>query len=370
MDEDLMYDSCCAPGASPPPRGERSAIARRAPWLCPLAGIAGALLAAGTLGTAPAHAAEIPADAFRPALDGRGIIDTELGTTTGAGAVDIAVFFDGVQDPLVLTATDDTGASRRAALVAQRTGANVVASFGFAHWGQIGFDLPFVVAQSRPALTVADIGAIAGTALAPAGNGDLRIRPKAWFARARDVGVDVALLPTLTLPTHSDRGSFLGEAGFTFVPEVAVSREFGPLAAATNLGLRLRGVEPRLGNIDIGHEFTGRAALAWRHEATGLDVGASVIGSTALRAPFASIATTPVEVLGGLGWRPVDWLRVSLGGGTGVIAGLGVPAARVFLGVQFSSRDDGDGSRSAERCRGPLRSDCVDVASGAVPRAP
>ena len=317
--------------------------------------LAGALTSAltSTLTATPAAAAEVPADAFRPAVDATGILDTEAGTTTGENNVDAGLFVDGALNPLVLGIRSDDGTVRREALVGQRVGANLLASLGFSRWGQLAFDLPVIAVQTRAPLSVEAIGAIAATPLAPVGLGDLRVRPKAQVLRARDAFVDVALLPTFTFPTHTQEGSFLGESAFTFVPEVAVSRALGDVKLATNVGVRLRGAQTRLGNTDIGNEFTYRAAVAWRvSSTTPVELAGAVTGAARLGEPFAQPSESPLEAMAGLSWWPTGSVKFTGGVGTGVVAGYGVPDVRAFVGVQFTGRDsDGDGvDDDADEC--------------------
>ena len=319
----------------------------------PRALVVGATLVATSAVSTASSAAEVPADSFRPAMDATGILDTETGTTTGANNVDAALFVDGALNPLVLGVRDDDGNVRREPLVAQRTGANIIGSLGFSPWGQIAFDLPVIAVQTRDPLSVEATGAIAGIPLVPTGLGDLRVRPKAQVLRARDAFVDVALLPTFTFPTHTSSSAFLGEAAFTFVPEVAVSRALGGVKLATNLGVRLRGAQTRLGNTDIGNEFTYRAAVAW-HVSTSMpiELAASLTGAARLAEPFAQGAESPLEALGGLSWQPAGFVKFTGGVGVGLVAGYGVPDVRAFVGVQFTGRDgDGDGiDDDADQC--------------------
>ena len=303
-----------------------------------------ATLAATASATAAAAPAEVPADSFRPAMDANGVIDTEVATTSGHLNIDAGLFLDYELNPLVVNAFEDGVRVRREALVAHRVGGNLIASIGLFDWAQLAIDLPVVMFQTRGALTVAGVGDIASTTLAPAGLGDLRLRPKLQLLRAESAFIDLAVLPTLTLPTHTATESFLGETSFTFVPEVVVSKQLGSVRLATNLGARLRGQEGRLGNTNIGHEVTYRVAGAYRFEGMPLELGASVGGAARMVQPFSTSTESPLEAIVGAAWYPRGWLKLSGGVGAGIVDGYGVPDLRVFAGVQFVGRDsDGDG---------------------------
>jgi hypothetical protein len=309
----------------------------------------------------PAPAYEVAADAFRPAMDANGILDTEVGTTTGAGNVDAALFFAGARNPLVLGFRDGDGDVRREAIVGQRVGAHLLGSVGFSPWGQIALELPVTAWQGRDPLGAEAVGVLGAAPLVPTGVGDLRVRPKAQLLRARDAFVDVALLPTFTFPTHTATRAFLGEQSFTFVPEVAVSRTFDGLKLATNVGVRLRGAPTQIGDTDIGNELTCRAAVAWRiGSSSPVELAASVSGATRLAEPFAEPSESPLEVLTGISWQPAPFVKLTGGIGAGLVGGYGVPDARAFVGLQFSSRDvDGDGlDDTTDRC--PQQAEDVD----------
>ena len=295
-------------------------------------------------GASQAATPEIPADSFRPTLDASGVIDVDSATVTGHLGADASLFSNYALNPLVLNTVRENGALRIGELVAHRLGANVVGSLGLSSWLQIGFDLPIALYQSRGELTAAAVGDIASSPLAVAGLGDLRLRPKVQLLRADSALADVALLPTVTMPTHSANGSFLGEAGFTFVPELAVSRVFGQLRVASNVGVRFRTQETSLGAVDLGNELTYRAGAAYRVAGLPLELMGSANGSASLDEPFAQSAETPLELLGAVGYWPAEWVKLTAGVGAGVINGYGVPDVRVLLGVQYARHDaDKDG---------------------------
>jgi MYXO-CTERM domain-containing protein len=314
---------------------------RRRRAAAPVVAASAALLAQG----AQAATIDVPADTFRPAMDANGIIDVDSAQTTGHLAMDGGLFLDYQLNPLVLNTVNPDGTlSRALPVVAHRVGGNLVAALGLFDWFQLGVDLPVVLFQTRDTATVPALGDIAINALQVTGLGDLRLRPKFQILRAKSAFVDLAVLPTLTLPTHTAAGSFLGDSSFTLVPEVVVSRAIGDLRFATNVGVRLRGQSGALADINIGNELTYRGGVAYRFGSLPLEVGGSFTGAAGLTTPFTKSTENPLEVLAGVGWYPTSFLKVSAGGGVGVINGFGVPDARLYAGVQFINHDrDGDG---------------------------
>ena len=315
---------------------------RRVTAAAPVAlGAAAALVAGG----AKADTVEIPADTFRPAMDTAGILDVDAAETSGHLSMDGGLFLDYELNPLVLNTVDADGVLTRATpLVAHRIGANAIASMGFFDWLQVGIDVPVVLFQTRDSETLPTLSGVADQALTAAGVGDLRIRPKFQILHANTAAVDLAIIPTITLPTHTATQAFLGESSFTVVPELAASRALGNLRLAANVGARLRGASGELANINIGNELTYRGGVAYLFEGAKVELGGTLNGATSLSAPFATSTENPLEALVGVGYYPAGWVKLSGGVGVGLVNGYGVPDARVFVGAQFTQHDkDGDG---------------------------
>jgi|GEM_PF-3887126 len=267
--------------------------------------VAAAVAAALVAGSAQAEAVQVPADSFRPAMDTDGVIDTDWAATSGHLSMDGGLFLDYALNPLVLNTVGEDGALTRAtSLVAHRLGGNVIASMGFFDWLQVGIDVPVVLFQTRDVATLPTLRGVAVQALSVGGVGDLRLRPKFRILRAETAVVDLAVIPTVTLPTSTASQSFLGESSFTVVPELAVSKALGDLRLTTNVGARLRGLSGELANIRIGNELTYRGAVGYRLGTTGVEVGGSVTGATCLTAPFEASTENPLEAVVGLGYSP------------------------------------------------------------------
>ncbi len=306
-----------------------------------LRGVAVAM-ATAMLVVGPGRAAnpEIPAGTFRPALDATGTPVTDSGAVAGHLVGDVGLTLDYALNPLVAAQRNADGVTRVAALVSHRLGSDLVASIGLFDWVQLGLDLPVALFQTRDSnVSALEVGSIATSNFALVGIGDLRLRGKVRVLRAEDAGVDLAIVPTLTLPTHTPAGSFLGETLPTFVPEVAVSRNLGSLFLAGNVGARLRG-DAALEDLALSHELTYRGGIAFRFDPFPLRVGADLVGSAALLTPFADVNQNPLEVLASVDYQTAPGVQASLAAGFGLIAGYGTPDVRVVASLRYRIADD------------------------------
>ena len=308
-----------------------------------------------TSAAAQSGRSDVPGERFRPALNSRGILDVESGSVGGHLDWSAALWATYALNPLVVY----EGRERLGALVEHRVGANAVLALSLFDWIEIGADLPFIAYQSANTGTVPDS---AVGELSAQGLGDIRLVPKLRLLRAKDQGVDVAIIPAFTLPTGlPGNSSFSGEGQATFLPEVAVSRFFDEggiagLKLAANLQFRYRNETKVLLDTPFGSELVGRAGVGYRfHEQLDLplEVDGSVVLGTRADAPFNSTDTTPAEVLAGVKYDVIrvpaaagagyGFILQAFGGvGTAVSAGIGAPDFRAFVGVRGERPTDID----------------------------
>ncbi len=198
---------------------------------------------------------------------------------------------------MILYAKTPEGELERAqTLVGSKVGGSIIASMGVWKRLQIGLELPYTLFQYRPDPDVTKPGAaLVGDQLQAVGFGDLRVSPKIalWRVDGDDAPIDIAIIPTVTLPTAallndvilgSGDTRWMGETSPTFAPELAVSRQlpFG-LRLAGNLGYRLRFPTESLG-LEVGSEAFYRAGVAYRFDELlrqPIEIGGSVGGQMA-----------------------------------------------------------------------------------------
>ena len=349
FDDDLVvYGGGCACGSS---RGSDATLfaalclalllSRRARrWLLGRSqGGAALLVALSLLGASQASAEKgsFPAERLRPAMDREGILDVESGAVHGHLDYDVGVWLGYALNPLVLYRRGDDGRIQRAgALVGHRVGGNVVGAVSLFEWVELGVDLPVVLFQARGDVP----GGFSDDGLFFVGTGDLRLSPKIRVLRAEEQGVDLAVIPTLTIPTGFPLDEYMGEGFFTLVPEVAISRELLGVKLAGNLAYRVR-PESHLASLAVGHEVVYRAGVGYRlHETLQFpaEVDVSVSGAFGALPPPRSVNQVPLELLAGGGFDAFGPVQVFGGFGIGVLAGHGTPDLRLFAGVRVGAR--------------------------------
>jgi hypothetical protein len=225
------------------------------------------------------------------------------------------------RNPLVVTTED----MRTGALVEERVGGELGATFTATHAVSIGIRLPVVMMQDRASMVT---GVTSDLAPLGGGLGDVAVTPKLVLATQEITGVDLAVAGTLTLPTGTAR-DYLRE-GFTFAPAVVVGRRGEHLRFAGELGYTLR---PRteVGGVAIDDEVYAKAGAAWRTGRTEL----GLTGSFAT--PTGGDHARYLELVGGptVSVRTVD---VFAAGGLGIDNGVGTPDWRMLAGIRYRAR--------------------------------
>jgi len=291
-----------------------------------------------------------PAERLRPALDKNGIIDVEWGSVPDHLGLNAGVWAWYAHNPMVLYTQNADGSLERAqTLVGNRLGGSALFSLGLFKRVQLGFELPFVLYQARPEPDATKPGAaLVGDQLQAVGLGDLRVSPKIalWRVDGDDAPLDIAFIPTVTLPTAALLNDiilgagdtrYMGESFFTLAPELAVSRQLGQVRLAANLGYRIRPPTTAL-DLEVGSEAFYRAGVAYRFDellSMPLELGTSLGGQSTSFNPCAGINRNPLEWMAQVKYDVLPILQVHAGGGIGVLAGYATPDFRVFAGAQF-----------------------------------
>jgi len=310
------------------------------------------LIAALETGALAQEPGTFPGERLRPAMDREGLIDVEWGGLSEHLSYDAALWGNYALNPLVLYRRDADGSlTRVGSLIGHRFDASAVGSLSLFGWVKLGVEMPVVLYQGRGA-PISPSDATLG-ALNAAGIGDLQLRAKVRLLRAEDHFVDLALMPTLTLPTGFPGRSYMGESSVTLSPELAISRAIGGARLAGNLGYRIRPTTS-FASLSVGQEIYYRAGVGFRFDevvALPLELDVTINGATAALAPFQSLNQNPLELLGGVAYDVWGPLQIFGGAGAGLAAGYATPDLRVFAGIRFAPRfhdRDGDGLGDSE----------------------
>ncbi len=313
-----------------------------------VAAVAAAFFQLGTTGqisTASAQAIsepqKFPLDRMRISTDSHGILDVESARAGQPGDWSLLFWGEWVNDPLVVR----MGEQRLGSLVGERMDINLGGSYTIFSWLRVGADLPIVLHQTRDQ-TIQGVGTL--SKLQSAGVGDLRIVPKIQLLRQDQVGFELALLGTISIPTGKS-SAYLDEAQPTWVPGVAVSRTFDKigLRIGANLAYRWR-KDTTLLDIRVDDEFEARGGAALRLDAFNLppfEIGAALLSATSASRFYEKSNVISVE---GQTYLAYNFKKATVFAsvGEGLRDGFATPDWRLLAGVRpiFETRDrDKDG---------------------------
>lgn len=288
-----------------------------------------------------------PVERLRISTNRQGLIDVEDASVAPHLTWDAGLWLGYARNPLLVYRLEDN--ARLGPLVESRLGAALVASVGLYDRFEVGVDLPVILYQGRPrTIPEALVPGTLLTSLSTTGAGDLRLLGKWQLLRQKDHGVNLALMPAVTLPTGGAHAYF-GDAGPTFAPEVLLSWKRDRLRAGGNLGVALRG-RSQLLNATIGPEITAHAGAGYRLQAengTGgppLELEGSLSMSVSALRPFQRSNEVHLELRGLAAYDlkssiQVLGLKSSIqvfgGTGLGLTRGWGTPDWRLFAGVRY-----------------------------------
>jgi len=300
--------------------------------------VAVAAVAVLALGTAPARAQSVdtsyPVERFRWTGDRDGVLDVEWADVDGHLTYDFGIWVGYANDPLNVYQDGADGRERVASFVADRVGADLVASVDFKERVQIGVEIPLIVSQG------ADDGTVMAPELSGFSLGDVRLVPKVTLIKQGRAPVSVAVLAGIALPTATSDG-YAGDAGATFAPALAISRAQGALRFAANLGYLWRGERTMALDLVVDDELEARVGFGYviaGNRPVLLDASAAV--STAANDVLGAFNRNYAELKAGVGVDATSQARLSLIAGLGVAEGFGTPDWRVLAGVRFGSDDE------------------------------
>lgn len=294
----------------------------------------------------------IEASHFRSALGSRGYIVTDGAAISEHLKPAASLWLDYAHNILVTRDADgqilDDGR-----YVKGRLSANLQASLGLFDFMEIGIGLPLSLYQFG---TRAGLGG-SDDDLAAFAAGDLRIGAKFLVLDKKlgDVGLGLALHPIFTFPTGG-RNHFHGDGSVTFRPTVAAELTSEHVSIALNAAYILRGKRDLL-NVRHDDELHFGLGAAIPVEPDLVDIVLDLqakIGVGAAAAGEFGTEEAPIEGHGGLRFWLREDLSLTVGGGTGLLAGYAAPEARVFAGIAYAPRpdegddEDGDGIADSE----------------------
>lgn len=273
---------------------------------------------------------------FRPAPGRNNFLSLESTRLDEPGSLSFGFFYGYQRDPLVLRG----GGRIVERIVSDQQTANLLFSVTVASFLEFGVDLPLHTRMDGGGGRYFIPGASLDTAAVV---GDVRLAMRWRLLGAGKEGGGLALSTPLTFPLgHSER--FRGDSGITFSPRVVFDYGWSRAAVAAYVGYLFR-EEARLGSLRFDDELlygVGASATLWSEEIKGavrgrLTAMAELVGRTSAITPFNRGPENPMELLLGLRFGfPSRDLSLTVGGGVGLQAGYGIPAGRVFAGLQWA----------------------------------
>lgn len=257
----------------------------------------------------------------------------------GHGRPAMGFVLDYARRPLVFRA-DDGGST---ALVSHQLFAHFGASVVFWDRLRLAASLPVALSQSGQNMVIDGVPYTAPTGSAA---GDLRLAADVRLLGEYRDAFSLAAGVRAWLPT-GDRQAYTGDDGVRTGGHLLAAGEIGEFVYAGRAGVNYRSLNESFAGSPLGTELTFAASAGVRILNEALVVGPELYGSTVLPDGGAfDKRTTPVDAIVGAHYTTGPW-RVGAGVGPGLTRGMGSPAFRGLLSVEYIPEvavdSDGDG---------------------------
>ena len=204
---------------------------------------------------------------------------------------------------------------------------------------ELGVVVPAVLYQVGDDATAAGVEAPANNV----GLGDVRLHAKLdllhTFGYEGDT-VGLAVVPVIGFPTANliDGDSFMGDSFLTVHPKLAFGLNFSKARIGLNAGYLWRKTNEFSTVTEIGPRITYGAALEvlFSERVSGI---LELFGQNSMS---ADVTGSPLEGELAVRIKSESGLAFTVGGGAGIIAGVGTPVARAFLGLAWMKPLDND----------------------------
>jgi outer membrane protein OmpA-like peptidoglycan-associated protein len=280
-----------------------------------------------------------PVERFRLTPDRSAVLDVEFGRVVNHLDFDIGLYVGGANDPLVFNRTSSK--ERVGTIITDRIGGSLVGAIGLFDWVQLGVEIPVILFQAGQR-DIKDITLQSLPQLATTGLGDIRFVPKIRILKSEDIGIDLAILASVSVPTGGS-ANYFGDNGVIVTPELAISRAIGGLRLAGNVAVSLLRNSQQVVNLGVGNELIWRVGAGYRFfdeakkEDSGFELDASLFSATALSNLYKDANQQSLELKAQAGWHFNKSVMAFLGGGVGLQPGWGTPDWRANAGVRFGN---------------------------------
>lgn len=317
------------------------ALSQRSLLVAASAAAACALVPAVASAQAEDDQGEFSVQRFEPAMGPRNYLSVEGGRTDGDLAWSMGFMFDYQNSPFKLRSCVDQENCDDPNAIAAYDLDVIEHMFTWTFMGtftpipniQIGLRLPVAYALGDgwdPS------GSLPNEGISAFGLGDPTLEGKFRILGEREDMFVLAAAADISAPlgNATAEGAYIGnDSPVTVGGRAIVDGKFGPVTAAVNL----RGIwrqDGTVGSATIGPEFRYGAGLGWEIDPAFV-IMAETFGATRFESRNGS---NSLEIDAGLQLKPADLgLAITVGGGTGLIQGVGVPLGRAMVGIAFVS---------------------------------
>ena len=226
-------------------------------------------------------------------------------------------------NPLVYVAIDENGEESREVIVGKQLSTRVVGGYNIGAIARVDLEVPVY-----PSVTVEDASSFA--------MGDIRLGATIPLVKYEETGFGLALVPALSFPTGST-DAYLSNGGIGAGITAAAGVQAGMFGAVANIGIDAT-KKTTIGDYTLGSAmpfglgFNLKLAESFR-------LGLEGDGHMTLVNGALAYNVTPVEAHLYGTYGTGEGIGATLGVGRGVVAGMGAPDIRVFLGLTW--RDPG-----------------------------
>ena len=301
------------------------------------------------------EAQDIDVQNFRPAMDSKGMVTVERTKALGTFEPSIGLYLNYGLHPVKQTID-----GQEVNVVENLATGNFVAALGFAHIVEVGVNVPLVIVRGQTD------GRGDLERLSTDGLGDVQFSLKVRLLDREQVGVGVALVPSVILDTGEDDAFVSHGQGAIFVPRLAIDWTLGArVYMAVNAAFRMRDRrEYSDANAPVRVTADDRSVTTLRREDPfivgkdlqyGAGIGLVIVperldfiieGFGAVPVESGATGAMPLEALGALKLFLVGNSYLTIGGSYGFMGAMGDATPRLLAGIVFEPaiRDrDGDG---------------------------
>jgi OOP family OmpA-OmpF porin len=317
------------------------------------------LTSAGLARDVRAQAQGFAVDQFDPSERGSDWFSVESLDLRGHVRPAIGIVMDGAYRPLVI----DANGKLEESVIRNQIFGNVGASLVLWDRLRVGFNLPVAVFQDGSQ------GVIEGVTYAPPCSpsvGDLRLGTDLRLAGVYGDPFTLAIGARVYVPT-GQRDNYTGDGAVRLDGRLEAAGDLGVFTYAARVGAEYRNLDDTLAGTPLGSQVLFGAALGFRVANRALVIGPEVYGATNITSSGAFFATrsTPVDGILGAHYTFLRDFRLGAGGGTGLTRGLGSPAARWLVSLEWAPAYEQAPPPPSDRDRDGIVDDddaCPDVA--------